>query len=175
LLYLSTWSRLDALVAAAAIAAYGSTRPLENLRNLAVWRVVSTLLVMACIRYVAGGVRSDNSVVQLLGYTTLALLSGALVVLFVTDHHGGLCYKIGTHRLLATLGKCSYALCVFHFPLVRVARLVVAIAGIPSVFGSDVHPATATFVLTLLVAGVASLVIWNLIEARLNGLKRLFA
>jgi peptidoglycan/LPS O-acetylase OafA/YrhL len=113
---------------------------------------------------------------QSAGYPIIAMLSAALVVVAIDPvRRGTKLSKFFQTRLMRVLGKYSYALYVFHFPLAIVLQRVgLSVLGFPRIAGSSVPGAIAFTVIAITISLLIALLSWNLYEKHFLRLKRFF-
>ncbi|HEX7242785.1 MAG TPA: acyltransferase [Longimicrobiaceae bacterium] len=174
--YVLPLSRMDALAVGALVALWargpaGIAAPLRAARPVALASGAALLGMLVGLR------RLDafQPLVQTAGYTLLALLFGALLTLAVAARPESGWARALDRPALRTLGKYSYAMYLFHFPIRGVLRdavygpdrfLVLAGSAIP---GQILFYALSTAV-TLLAAWLS----WHLYEKRFLALKKHF-
>lgn len=116
--YVLTPARLDALVVGAAVALLAADEGgLSALRGLA-WRVaVLSALVFTAIAACRFTANPNDLVIQTLGYSTIAIMFGAWLVIALSN---GRTHVALSTRPLRLLGRYSYGLYVFHHPVLFV-------------------------------------------------------
>ena len=120
-----TWTpcRMDALVAGAAVAIISrSARGLLPLRSLAGWVAAATAVLLLAYRYWQGPSWDGGTLGQTLGYSALALCFAAVTLLAATAEPTTLTARFLSWPPLRNLGRYSYALYLFHFPIRAVIR-----------------------------------------------------
>ena len=106
-------------------------------------------------------------------HTLTALLFGAILVLCLTATPNSSLTTVATSPILRFFGRYSYALYVFHNPLLWF-RPVFSLAFVPTVFGSQL-PAYLLWLAISIGASVAvALVSWHLLEKPFLKMKRFF-
>jgi peptidoglycan/LPS O-acetylase OafA/YrhL len=168
-------TRMDALAAGAALALIA--RGERGLRVLGPWPAVVAALFIAAALYVYVWKKDDVStldpLIRTLGYSILALGFAAVIAVGLTSRPGSMVQRSLTSVPLSVLGKYSYALYVFHQPVMLFMRdLGLQVDLAPTVFGSQLPG----FLLFIAVAGTLSfacaLLSWRFIEAPMLRLKR---
>jgi len=113
---------------------------------------------------------------QTLGYPVIAILSAALIV-FAIDP-GARSTRLSRFfqtRPMRVLGKYSYALYVFHFPLAGVLeRAGLTVQTFPRVHDSELPGAIAFTIIGITLSLLIALASWNLYEKHFLKLKRFF-
>ena len=112
---------------------------------------------------------------QEFGYSSLALFFGALLVLAMRSKDRSPIARLFNSRALRFLGKYSYALYLFHYPIKAWVRSRVWQGGpFPSLFGSRL-PAQLLFYVEASAPAIALAVLsWHLYEKRFLSLKKFF-
>jgi peptidoglycan/LPS O-acetylase OafA/YrhL len=171
-----TPARMDALAVGALVALVA--RGPNGLRDLARWaRPIAGLTFAGLLAVVIWrrGLPSEDVVVSTIGYSLLAFLFGAILVLGLTSPPEAALSKALTSPTLRLFGRYSYALYVFHHPLLTlVKQRTSSLQAVPLLPGLRL-PAQVLFTavgITILL-GVASLS-WHLYEKQFLKLKRLF-
>jgi len=116
-----------------------------------------------------------DPVVQVAGYSLLALLYASLLVLIVQARPESRLQRFFTARSLRMFGRYSYALYLFHLPLRALIRDTVY--GRPeflTLFGSQIPGQLIFYVASTALALVFALASWYLFESHLLRLKRFF-
>jgi peptidoglycan/LPS O-acetylase OafA/YrhL len=174
--YVLTAARMDTLALGALLALM--VRYPGGLAQLSRWAwpvVGATATMLSGIVLWKRGLDSIDPVVQTLGYTLLAFLFGALLIVAVTSPSSTVLGKVFTHQGLMAFGRYSYALYVFHHPLAYLIRKSgFRVANLPTFLGSQL-PVELLYiaVATGLSLGLA-LLSWHLYEAQFLKLKALF-
>lgn len=110
-----------------------------------------------------------------LGLSALALLYGALIVRAITTDPGSLLYRIGTHPVLTTFGKYSYAIYIVHYQLMLLLLYRVREAGgMPLVYGMDWPSRTFMVFIGASMSLTVAWLSWHIWERQFLRLKRFF-
>jgi peptidoglycan/LPS O-acetylase OafA/YrhL len=171
-----TPARMDALAVGALLALVA--RGPNGLRDLARWARPALAVTSACLLGVFAwrrGLPSEDVVVSTIGYSLLAVLFGATLVLGLTSSPQASISKVLTAPALMLFGRYSYALYVFHHPvLTMLKRRTTWLDTMPPLLGSRLLAQVLfTVVGITIVLGIASLS-WHLYEKQFLKLKRLF-
>ncbi len=172
-----TFCQLDALGTGAFLAMVArGTEGLSRYLKPAVFAAVSSAIILiVLIFFVPGQIRWSPLVVSA-GYTLNSILYGSLLVIAVGSAPGNLIHQLFEMSWLRTLGKYSYALYIFHWPLARLLLL-------PRVERfNDAHPSLNHYFPTYLVEAIIQIGIvllvafasWHLYEKHFLKLKRYF-
>jgi peptidoglycan/LPS O-acetylase OafA/YrhL len=172
--YVLTPARADTLALGAFIALI--VRGPNGLAQVRRW---SPLVLTASLASVAAiflwrGPDYHDPVVQTIGFSFLACLFAALVGLAVSSPAQGLPQRVLGAPLLVVFGRYSYALYVFHHPLLLFKPKAVSSALLPTVLGSDVPARVAFAILGIALTLGLAMVSWHAYEKQFLKLKRLF-
>ncbi|NUQ19601.1 MAG: acyltransferase [Gemmatimonadaceae bacterium] len=166
--------RFDSLIAGAllAIAVRSDDERLRRQLRRAGYCAAAALLVIVAARR---GLPYNDPWVQTLGYSALAILFASLIESLLRDGDRSLGGRVFGSRVLRSFGRYSYAIYLFHAPLLLVAdHLGWARDALPAVGGSRT-PAlliySAMFSAGMWLVGLAS---WWAYERRFLALKRHF-
>jgi peptidoglycan/LPS O-acetylase OafA/YrhL len=175
--YVLAPARMDAL-ALGALLALLARRPngLLTWRSYA-WSVGSGAgVLLAAIFMWKRGLNEDDIWVATLGHTLLAVFFGSILTLVLTSSQGSVLKSLFSSRALGLLGRYSYALYVFHHPIViLMRRKLFTVPELPVLFGSQL---AGQFLFILIGGGVSLLVAlasWHLYEAHFLKLKDRFS
>jgi peptidoglycan/LPS O-acetylase OafA/YrhL len=166
-------ARMDGLAiggAVALLARSGAGRAwLERWRRPIGLAAAGTVAVLALS---GGGLNQYRAGVQTIGYLALALAFGSATAAVATGAAPALQRSLRS-RWLRFLGKYSYALYVFHYPLISALKAHgFSVGALPTVAGSEL-PAQLIFTAVLVALAVAlALLSWHAWEAPFLGLKR---
>lgn len=172
--HLLTPSRVDSLAMGGLIAVLA-----RRGKGLAEMRLAAKCVAVLCI--VGTGIiylrvhdfNPKFSLVRTVGFSVLALMFGAILVISMTGRSNGLASRVLGGRVLRFFGKYSYGLYIFHVlivPPVREWAPAVRMAGHVGAFGGlAVHIAVC-----FLVSIAMALLSWHLFEKWFLKLKRFF-
>ncbi|HTP53228.1 MAG TPA: acyltransferase [Anaeromyxobacteraceae bacterium] len=173
--YVLTPCRADALAAGALVAlAVREPGGLVRLRALAPWVLAGAALAIAAIWFARGAFFGGDPVVQVWGFSALALGYGAVLVLVLSASAGSLLGRSLASRPLRAAGRYSYGLYVLHYPVFLALEAVGL--GAPTFArwsGSRLGGILAFAGLAAALSLAAALLSWTLVEARFLKLKGL--
>jgi peptidoglycan/LPS O-acetylase OafA/YrhL len=171
-----TPARMDALAVGALVVL--TARGPNGLAGLARWAWPVVGMTSAGLLTIVAwrrGLPSEDVVVSTIGYSLLAFFFGAILVLGLTSPPEAALSKVFTSSTLRLFGRYSYALYVFHHPLLVLLKPhASALNELPQLLGSRL-PGQILFtaVGTAVLLGMASMS-WHLYEKQFLKLKRLF-
>ena len=173
--YMLMPARLDALLLGGALAwlvrsREGRVQVSRLLRPLG----AGALIALAAVLITRGGEARNDPYMQLAGYLALSLLAVVLIATALPGASPGPWRRVLANRTLQSIGKYSYAVYVFQYPIIFVIEQVLYPAILPATGGSPLLIALVTFVLATLLSVAAARVSWILIEAPALSLKRYF-
>ncbi len=173
--YVLTPSRMDALALGGLLALIA--REPGGLSRLVRWArpaVVSSAVFLAMIFYWRHGLAFTDAIVQTIGFTFLAILFGGILVIALASPPETVAGRLFAHRSLKSLGRYSYALYVFHHPIMFYMGRFFSVGSIPRLAGSQLSGQLLFTALTASVSLAAALLSWHLYEAQFLKLKALF-
>ena len=173
--YVLTPARMDALAVGAALALMArGPSGLSRFACLA-WPTASlTGLALAVVYFWRRGLVSHDFVVGTIGHTLLACLFGSILLIVLVSPPESTLGKLFSSPTLLFLGHYSYALYVFHYPILFFRPSFLTFSGIPKLFGSQLHANLLYLVLATSLTVVLALVSWHLCEKQFLKLKALF-
>jgi len=169
--YFSTVARIDSLLIGAMVAiGFRSITSIEGLtKDAQKGLALSAIIVMACILVQPASPLYNNGAMLTVGFSGLALLTAALIILLLNKNESNFARRIFRSRILTFFGKYSYALYVFHWPVTSYFVEYFLKKGYQG-FVPWVVFIVGAFTITLILA----LLSWNLMEKPILGLKRYF-
>jgi peptidoglycan/LPS O-acetylase OafA/YrhL len=174
--YVLTPARMDSLAVGGLLALMG--RSPDGLSKLSHWSWPAAAAAAALIAVIfvrKRGLSQENPYVQIIGYTLLAVLFGAILSIAITSPRASFPAKLFAHPALMFFGRYSYALYIFHHPLIlAVGYRDFRVANLPALLGSQL-PGQVLY--TIIVGGasvVLALLSWHLYESRFLRLKARF-
>ena len=174
--YVLTPSRMDSLAVGAylALAARGPGG-LTQVAQLARPTTISIGAVLVALFFWRGGIAPWDPIMKTIGHTLLACFFGALLVLTLVSSPKTVTGRIFASPKLSLFGRYSYALYVFHVPILffnldRFLRLDL----VPTVFGSLLLKKLVFVTSATLVSVAIAMTSWHLCEKRFLKLKRFF-
>jgi peptidoglycan/LPS O-acetylase OafA/YrhL len=175
--YRITPARLDTLAVGALLAALvRDSSAWQRLRAYPRYVIPAAIATIVALSIPTRGMAQSSIEMQSIGYPTIAILSAALIVISIDPaRRVTRLSRFFQTRLMRILGKYSYALYVFHFPLAIVLqRMGLSILGFPRIAGSSVPGAIAFTLIAVSISLVIALLSWNLYEKHFLRLKRFF-
>jgi peptidoglycan/LPS O-acetylase OafA/YrhL len=166
---------MDALAAGAILAVVarqpeGLSRMASGARKL----LAFTVFVIALVCVWRGGLDQHDVVVVTIGHTLLVCLFASLIVIALTSSQSDRVQRWLTRRSLTFLGQYSYAIYVFHYPVLSVRPSWLAPASVPTIFGSHLPGLLSYIVGATLVSIALALISWHLCEKQFLKLKGFF-
>jgi peptidoglycan/LPS O-acetylase OafA/YrhL len=178
-LYLMTVTRMDALALGGLIAAWQRTPAGLAQARTACCRLLPAFgAVIVGLAGFTSGLAPLQVPVILFGLTPVALFWGCFLVVLVTAPAGGVLQRVFSGRVLTWLGKYSYGLYIFHFPLVGYLQQAIhAEYGptLPLVLGSQIPGAVAHAVVMVAGSSAVAFTSFHIYEKPFLTLKRFFA
>jgi peptidoglycan/LPS O-acetylase OafA/YrhL len=173
--YMLMPARMDTLALGALLALLArDSGGLPRLMRWARWGAVLSGGIIALLIGANLGLKQYDVTTQTVGYTGIAVLATCVLALVLDARPGSRTYRAFDQGWLRALGKYSYAIYLFHYPLLNYFRYVYRMREVPELLGSAIP---AQFALTLTVS-VASFVLawlsWHLYEKHFLKLKRFF-
>jgi peptidoglycan/LPS O-acetylase OafA/YrhL len=173
--YYSTLTRCDGLAAGALLAlAQRSAMWLPVVLRWAKPAAIVALLVLVVTALFTGHLRASDPPVQVVGLSALAVLFGSVLALTLANSSGSLARLFAT-RPLRSLGRCSYAAYVIHFPI---GYLLARSAFVPELFprmaGSAMPGQMVVLVASVGVVWLLAAASFRFYEEPILRLKRLF-
>jgi peptidoglycan/LPS O-acetylase OafA/YrhL len=132
------------------------------------------LAAFASIAVFEPGVSHYTPVMQTAGYSVLAILFGAWLVLAARPAAGRRASRLLEHPVLTTFGRYSYALYLLHLPVRTLVREVYPPGRFFHVFGSRLAALLVFYAITTAISLALAWASWHLLEKRFLALKRRF-
>jgi peptidoglycan/LPS O-acetylase OafA/YrhL len=174
--YEITPSRIDTLAVGALIAlALREPRDFFLLRRWAGPVAAASAVAVVVLFFSTPSFSAYDFWVQVVGLSALALLFGAVVLRAITANEGTIAHRVFTNSALRWLGKYSYAIYLFHWPVTTMLARQSDIPGsMPSFLGTELPGALAFFAVAGALTLGAAWVSWQVWESQFLKLKRLF-
>ena len=182
--YAFTFARVDTLATGGLIAVLARGDVGRAWLSRYAGRILAASVIAIALVTISVGVRSGGSytlpaldpIVQLVGYTAIALGFGAALTLVIASPATSFAHRVLTTKAMISLGKYSYALYLIHVPLRSILAHEVTHRGgvLPRIAGSQL-PAQILLILGGIAASYGlALVSWHLFEKHFLALKRFF-
>jgi peptidoglycan/LPS O-acetylase OafA/YrhL len=175
--YRLTPARLDTLAIGAALAVIVRDQTMwARVRSNARYMIPAAVVALFLLSIPTRGLAQSSIEMETVGYPLIALFSAALIIVAIdpASRHTRLSRFFQT-RTMRVLGKYSYALYVFHFPLApTLERMGLTIQTFPTVAGSPLPGAIAFTIICGSITLTVALLSWNLYEKHFLRLKRFF-
>lgn len=170
-------TRMDAFAAGAIVAL--AMRGPGRLRSLGFWPIVlliGSAAFMAALMYTNKKLSTVDPVMRTVGFSTIAIGFAALIAVVLSRDAGSPLRRFFANRVLVMLGKYSYALYIFHQPILVLMRdYGLSIAILPKVGGSSLPGLILFSALAFALTVLCALLSWRLIETPFLRLKRRFS
>ena len=169
--YYSTITRMDSLLIGAMIAIGLQSVAFRDglVKDAPRVLVYAILIVAACFLIQPGSPLTNNGAMITVGFSGLAIMTGALIVVLLTKNETNITRRVFRNRGLTFFGKYSYALYVIHWPITSFMIEYFVKKGYQG-FVPWLVFIVGAFVITLILA----LLSWNLMEKPILNLKRHF-
>jgi peptidoglycan/LPS O-acetylase OafA/YrhL len=167
--------RMDSL-AAGALCALLVRVNLSTLKLLKVARLITVFsgVGLLCILACRGGSNADNPIMHSVGYTFLALLFGGILLLAVDPSQDNVLSWFLSCPILVLFGFYSYAIYVFHYPLVHVFNRWFSVNLLSRHLHSRLLGLGVHVLCSVLVSLFIAMLSWNLYERHFLKLKKYF-
>jgi len=147
-----------------------------QLKKIVNWILILSSIMILLNIALHNGTLSDDSWMQTFGYTVLALLFGALILRIFLSNANSLQVYIFESSWLCFLGKYSYGIYIFHFPIGIALERIIPTSKLSSFpfpgswfFATLIH-STISATISIFVA----LMSWHLVEKHFLKLKEKF-
>lgn len=170
-----TPAKMDALAVGSLLALIA--RDVGGLSRLQRWvqvTAVSSAILLAVIFFLRPGMRPHDPVVSTIGFTLVALFFGSVLALTITPGAKSVVGRFFAHPILRSLGRYSYALYIFHLPVIFWLARHFNLVGIPRLAGSNLVRQLLFTTAAGVVSLAAAVLSWHLYEAQFLKLKSLF-
>ncbi|MEO5903535.1 MAG: acyltransferase [Gemmatimonadaceae bacterium] len=175
--YRITPARLDTLGTGAALAILvRDPHWWPTIRRLAPPAIPAALAGLVIVSIPTRSMLQTGFLIQAIGYTLLSIIGASLIVFTIDPAASGRsAVRFLRTPVMRFLGKYSYAMYIFHFPLAWfLENAGLGVNRYPTIGGSHIPGVIAFSVMTGGLTVIAALVSWNLLEKRFLALKRHF-
>lgn len=169
-------TRMDAFAAGAMVALV--VRGPGGLRTLGSWPILLFLASLVALSILVPMNRKFSTVPVLytVGFSVVATGFAALIALLLARPPGALLRRVFTNSILLMLGKYSYALYVFHQPiLILMQDYGLGVTMLPSLGGSLLPGLIMFSAIGFVISLLCAVISWHLIETPFLRLKRHFS
>lgn len=166
-------ARMDALAAGAflALVARGERRSEERSRWIRSLVFVAAAVVVGLMVYLRG-LHPEAGLVRTFGYSVLALLFASFIAIARAADDDSILAGALSSRALTTLGKYSYALYVFHHPVMVYMRdREFDTSVLPEIKGSQILGFLAFSAVAMTASSILALLSWRFLETPFLKLK----
>ncbi|HEX5760501.1 MAG TPA: acyltransferase [Thermoanaerobaculia bacterium] len=173
--FVLTPARIDALAAGGLLAL--AARGPHGLRPLSRWArpaAAASAVALASLFVWRRGLPAEDFVVSTVGYTLLACLFAALVLLALTSPPQAALGRLFASSGLVFFGRYSYGLYVFHHPLLFLKPQALSYGALPTVLGSRLPGLLLFLLAATAVSAAAAFLSWHLYEKQFLKLKERF-
>lgn len=173
--YVLTPARMDALALGALLAL--TARGPVGLTHIARWAqpVAGLLGLLLCAMVVwRRGLVPHDPVISIVGHTLLACFFALVLVCALTSTRRQFLGRLFSSSSLRFLGQYSYALYVFHHPILFLRPGLLPLDWVPTVLGSLLLKKLVFISVATAVSIVLALISWHLYEKQFFKLKRFF-
>jgi peptidoglycan/LPS O-acetylase OafA/YrhL len=175
--YVLTLARMDTLAVGALVALIA--REPGEFTKMARWARPAALaagLTLATYLVVKRPLDPEDMLMQLYGYPLLAVFFAAVLVIGLTAPEGGTIAKFFAYPALAFFGHYSYAIYVFHHPLIYyIQQTGFRVSKLPKVAGSQLAGLILYSGVVTGITVVLAMLSWHLFESHVLKLKRFFS
>lgn len=147
-----------------------------RIRRIAPAAIIACLIGLVVVSIPTRSMLQTGFLVQAIGYTLLAIIGASLIV-FSIDPGSAKKRIVGflSTPFMRFLGKYSYAMYIFHFPLAWfLENAGFGVNRYPAIAGSHIPGVIVFSVMTAGLTALAALISWNLFEKHFLRLKRYF-
>jgi peptidoglycan/LPS O-acetylase OafA/YrhL len=171
-----TPTRIDTLAFGALLAiAVRSPEGLERWKRPLKYAAIVCILALVSTLSFRPRLANESPEIVTLGFSLIAVIAGALVAFGATRSPGTLGHRVLAHPVLRALGRYSYALYVFHFPIIGLLHAKgLAPDARPALLGSHIPAQVVFTVICFAVSFAIAFGSWHLFEYPLLQLKSYF-
>ena len=174
--YVWTPARLGPLALGSLLALVVREPPLlARMREWAPRTIVSILLLLLCVLLWRRNLSNEDLANQLIVFDAAAALFGAVIVVAITAAQRSVVHNALTSRSLRALGRYSYAMYLFHQPLIlALVGFGLSPASFAAMRGSNWPGALAFIVICIGSSLLLAVLSWYVLEERFLRLKERF-
>jgi peptidoglycan/LPS O-acetylase OafA/YrhL len=175
-LLVMTPTRIDTLALGALLAiAARSDGGLARWRRVLAWVAIPSTIALASTLTFRMRIANESPEIVTIGFSLIAAIAAAFITFATTTPQSSRAHRILAHPALRAIGRYSYAMYVFHFPVVgllHARRLAPDV--MPTLLGSHLPAQLAFTALCFAVTYAIAFASWRLFEHPILELKRYF-
>jgi peptidoglycan/LPS O-acetylase OafA/YrhL len=171
-----TPTRLDTLAFGALLAISArSDGGLMRWRRPLGWAAAVCVLLLASTLTFRNRIANESPEIGTIGFSLIAIVAGALVTFATTTPTGTLAHRVLAHPALRAVGRYSYAMYIFHFPIVGLLHARhLAPDTMPTLLGSHLPAQIGFTALCFALTYAVAFVSWHCFEQPILRLKSYF-
>ena len=173
--YVLTFTRADALATGASVALLIRYEwGIRLLRRLVKPLLIATGILLMAIFLDEHGLKPGSFLMQTIGYSSVALFFGGILTWIILTQPASLLAHFWRLPILTFFGHYSYALYLFHVPVLKWVEQFNLIDGLPRLAGSKLLGQFAFAAVCMIISITLSYLSWHLYEKHFLTLKKRF-